>query len=228
MRAKHVLNSGIWLFLIALSSTFCGDGAHAFQSENNESQPVREVTPTIDWDEVRKRLKVRSLERDGSSPRLRLVNLKDAGNVAREEIDKVRFPVLVLNEPRALGNLKLYGQKDAYFSSTMQDETVLIRVSGARKKLVLATPPSAIKRLAVKRGDRPPLPRLGGHYLITRSMSSTDLSFSLFGAGYVVSVICDDPQNDERCSQDDYVKQLGASLGLLNRPPKPSAPPLKK
>ena len=215
----------IRVFLIGLIATFFGDDAHALQPENDQSSPVRETLPSIDWGEVRKRLEARPLKKDAFNPRLRLVSRQDAGALAREESDQVRFPVLVLNEPRALQNLKLYGQRNAYFSTTMQDEKVLIRVSGARKKLILATPPPSIKRLKVKRGQRPPLPKLGAPYVITRSMSSTDLSFSLFGAGYVVSVICDDPQKDERCSQDDYIKEIGASLGLLNRPPKPSAPP---
>ena len=217
-----------WLGAIAFSAAFYGGHVSAMISESDNPPPVREITPAIDWDDVRQRLKAQPLERDRTSPRLRLVNLDDVDAAVRQETDPVRFPVLVINQQDALQNLKLYGQENAYFSTTMKDETVLIRISGAKKKLLLKEPPQSFTRLIVKRGSRPTLPKLGAPYLITRSFSSTDLSFSLFGAGYVVSVICDDPQTDERCSKDDYIRGLGASLGLLNRPPKPTAPPLKK
>lgn len=228
MRVKNIQNLGIWFGVVVFCAALYSGNTYGLISENKDRPPVREITPPIDWEDVRQRLKARPLEKDRTSPRLRLVNVGDVDAAVRQEIDAVRFPVLVINQPDALQNLKLYGQPEAYFTTTTQDETILIRVSGAKKKLVLKEPPQSFTRLIVKRGSRPTLPKLGAAYLITRSFSSTDLSFSLFGAGYVVSVICDDPQADERCSKDDYIKELGASLSLLNRPPKPSELQFKK
>ncbi|MEO0880179.1 MAG: hypothetical protein AAFY22_10765, partial [Pseudomonadota bacterium] len=53
-------------------------------------------------------------------------------------------------------------------------------------------------------------------YIITRSEYSVDLSFSRFGAGYVLSLLCDDQDTDARCTEDDYITELASSMALLN------------
>ncbi len=206
---------------MTFSTASLGTKAHAEQTENNKRPTLQELSPEIDWEAVRNQIAARPLAKDGASPRLRLVNPALAVKAAAEEISRPQLPILVVNQPEALKNLKLYGQENAYFSATELEDGIIARVSGTKKQLRLERPPERLARLNIVRGRRPPLPKLGAPYVITRSHSSTDLSFSLFKAGYVLSVICDDPQTDERCNEDQYIKNLAAALGLINRPPSP-------
>lgn len=212
------------VFLGGLVVAGAGATADAFQAGEpptggRETRAAQSFRPATDWNDVKERLAARPAARHRSSPRLRFVDRADAPQGARREADAVTFPVLVANDAEMLGTLKFFGQPDAYLAVTTPGDGVIVRVGVAAKRLKLTRPLESARRLMVTRGGRPPLPRLGAPYVLTRSETSTDLSFSLFGAGYVVSVICDEPRRDPRCAGDDYAKFVAASLGLLNRPP---------
>ncbi|MCI5047176.1 MAG: M23 family metallopeptidase [Aquisalinus sp.] len=178
--------------------------------------PPREARPDIDWDDVQAKFEAdRQNARDGllslqEDPAERLPNL------SRRELNAVLMPVLI---PAAADvdrdSLAIIGQLDAYSATgTLTDGTAL-RISGSRKKLVLEEPPRVLEKLKQLRAEKPELPSLEAAYIITRSESSTDLSFSRFGCGYVLSLVCDDPNSDSRCAEDDYITALADSLQLL-------------
>ncbi len=140
-------------------------------------------------------------------------NLKQA---RAAEIAAVSIPVLIPNHERVRDTVQIFGQADAYTAIAEIADGVDMRMSGSRKRLVLERAPARREALQKMRAARPPLPGVDAPYVITRSDSSTDLSFSRFNVGYVLSLICDDPENDARCAEDDFITALASSLALLN------------
>ncbi|MEL7488223.1 MAG: hypothetical protein AAGJ87_13515, partial [Pseudomonadota bacterium] len=136
--------------------------------------------------------------------------------IAPPELSRVAMPVLVPQTEEILATVRVYGQPDAYTANATAADGIDIRISGARKKLVLPAGSDVRSALQRRRLSRPPLPGLGARYVVTRSESSTDLSFSRFGCGYVLSVVCDAPARDPRCTQDDYIVTLADRMALLN------------
>ncbi len=132
------------------------------------------------------------------------------------EIAAVSIPVLIPDQQRVRDTVQIFGQADAYTAIAEVADGVDMRISGSRKRLVLDRPPARQEALRKMRSARPPLPGVNAPYVITRSESSTDLSFSRFNVGYVLSVICDDPDNDARCAEDEFIAALASSLALLN------------
>jgi hypothetical protein len=124
--------------------------------------------------------------------------------------------VLVPAQQRVLETVQVIGQPDAYTAIAEVADGVDMRIAGSRKQLVLERPSGPRASLEKMRAARPPLPGIGARYVITRSVSSTDLSFSRFNVGYVLSLICDDPNRDVRCAEDDFITELASSMALLN------------
>ncbi|MEM8986997.1 MAG: hypothetical protein AAGC95_09765 [Pseudomonadota bacterium] len=192
--------------------------------------PLREDAAQIDWAQV-DRLLAEAEKRDaavrqklsrgvaGASDRLseglRSLSADRLPNIAAPELDRVRMPVLVPSSIEVLNTVQVFGQPDAYTAIATAAPGVALRISGARKKLVLERPPRPSEALKKLREERPPLPGMGSKYVITRSESSTDLSFSRFGCGYVISITCDDPDRDARCTEDAFITSLASSMALL-------------
>lgn len=178
----------------------------------------------IDWAGVRSDLAL-SARRDQSGAAagrtfaaapsgVRAAPLERFKNVRAAEAAVPRLPVLVPADAALLGDWSVYGQKDAY-SATASGDAIAYRISGARKKLIIADAAAARLKARSAAGQRPTLPGVGAPYVVSRSESSTDLSFSKFGAGYVLSLMCDDPA-DARCAEDGYAITLASNLALLN------------
>ncbi|HBS30980.1 MAG TPA: hypothetical protein DEA40_04455, partial [Parvularcula sp.] len=75
---------------------------------------------------------------------------------------------------------------------------------------------AARAKFSAMRRQAKTLASVDAQYLITRSDSATDLSFAKFGAGYVLSLMCDAPDTDLRCTGDDFIVALASNLILLN------------
>jgi hypothetical protein len=152
---------------------------------------------------------------DGGQAGLRTLDGTRLPRLAPAEVDRVNIPVLAPATSEIAASIRLVGQDGAYTAVATAADGVALRISGARKKIVLparATPRERLKRM---RAQRSALPSIDATYLITRSENSTDLSFSKFGVGYVLSVICDEP-DDARCLEDDYITALAKQMVLLN------------
>ena len=190
--------------------------------------PRRSDRAEVDWEAVRALL-AETRRRDlafqqrvsaASAPPpprgLRALAPEQTPRIDRPEVLAVSMPVLAPQTPTVLASLEVYGQTDAYTATAAAADGVDLRISGARKKLVLPTRSDFRTALERRRASRPPLPGLGAQYVITRSESSTDLSFSRFGCGYVLSLICDAPDSDARCAEDAYIIELADRMALLN------------
>lgn len=131
------------------------------------------------------------------------------------EVNVTRLPLLVPEGERIRQTLKIYSQGDTYSAVAEVEDGVSMRMSGARKKIVVGDEKSAQARIKAMRADQEMLASVDAPYLIARSDSSTDLSFSKFGAGYVLSIMCDDPA-DPRCAEDAFIINLASNFSLLN------------
>lgn len=136
--------------------------------------------------------------------------------VVVKEVNITNLPVLAPDNARIQQTLKVYSQGDSYSATAEVADGVSMRMSGARKKIVVGDAKSVRSKMAQMASEARVLPGLEVPYMISRSDSSTDLSFSKFGAGYVLALMCDDPEGDVRCSGDDFIVGLASNLIVLN------------
>jgi len=148
-------------------------------------------------------------------PGIRAATAENFKNVAAREVNVTRLPVLAPEGARVAQTLKVYSLGDSYSATAEVENGVFMRMSGARKKIVVGDLKSARARIASMREDRKTLASVNSPYLVTRSESSTDLTFSKFGAGYVLSIMCDDPA-DTRCAEDAFIEKLASNMLLMN------------
>ena len=135
--------------------------------------------------------------------------------VVTREVNVTHLPVLAPEGSRIAQTLKVYSLGSSYSATAEVEKGVAMRMSGARKKLVIGDLRSARTRIAAMSKESRTLGSVDAPYLVTRSESSTDLTFAKFGAGYVLSIMCDDPA-DARCAEDDFIVKLASNLLLLN------------
>lgn len=180
----------------------------------------------INWIEMKTQLAI-SARRDISSqqattrvvarpPGMRATSADRFKTVRAVEINRAQVPVLVPEGEGVAATLKVYAQGDSYSATAEVAEGVAMRMSGAKRKLVLGDAKAAREKFAAMRRQQQTLASVSAPYLITRSDSATDLSFAKFGAGYVLSVTCDEPETDARCLDDDFIVGLASNLMLLN------------
>ncbi len=193
--------------------------------------PAQEVIESrINWTEMKTQAAI-SARRDNAArqsttaavvrpPGLRAAAADRFKGVRAVEVNRAQVPVLVpeggANAGRVGETLKIYAQGDSYSAISEVDAGVSMRISGTRKKLLLADGGAARAKISAMRAQRRSLASVDAPYLITRSDSATDLSFAKFGAGYVLSVMCDDPDTDARCLEDKFIVALASNLMLLN------------
>lgn len=189
--------------------------------------PAREVVEgDVNWTEMKTQLAI-SARRDISSqqsttrvaarpPGMRAASADNFKSVQAVEVNRAQVPVLVPEGGEIAATLKVYAQGDSYSATARVADGLAMRMSGARKKLVLGDAKAARAKFTAMRRQEKALASVDAQYLITRSDSATDLSFSKFGAGYVLSLMCDEPDTDARCLGDDFITALASNLLLLN------------
>ncbi len=189
--------------------------------------PASEVVEgDVNWTEMKTQLAIsarrdvaaqQTVTRAASRPAgLRAVAADRFKSVRAVEVNKAQVPLLVPEGGGVSATLKIYAQGDSYSATAEVADGVSMRMSGAKKKLVLGDARAARTKFATMRAERRTLASVDSPYLITRSESATDLSFAKFGAGYVLSLMCDDPDTDARCLEDDFIVGLASNLMLLN------------
>lgn len=189
-------------------------------------QPAQAVDDgEINWTQMRTALAV-SARRDSAAnqvvtatvarpPGMRAAAAENFKNVVVREVNVTRLPVLAPEGARIAQTIKVYSLGDSYSATAEVENGVSMRMSGARKRIVVGDLKSARTRIAAMRAESKSLASLDTPYLIARSESSTDLSFAKFGAGYVLAIMCDDPA-DARCAEDDFIVKLASNIFLLN------------
>ena len=185
----------------------------------------RVVRSRINWAEAKEIIEA-TRQRDARSqattaaviqrgPGVRAMSPRQLKNVRPPEVDRVLMPVLIPSAPGIAETVQVFGQPNAYSAIARITDGPSLRISGSRNKVVVGDLRSARERITAMRKREAMLPGMDTPYLISRSDSSTDISFSKFGCGYVLSLMCDDP-DDPRCAEDDYIVDLASNLVLLN------------
>lgn len=188
--------------------------------------PARQIEESrINWTELRTVLAISARRDTGANQTTAAVIRRPPGmrsapperfqNVTPREVNTTRLPVLAPEGPRIAQTLKVYSLGSSYSATAEVEDGVAMRMSGARKKIVVGDARSARIRIETMRKEQRTLGSVDAAYLISRSDSSTDLSFAKFGAGYVLSIMCDDPA-DARCAEDAYIVKLASNLLVLN------------
>lgn len=229
--------SAVSVFALAQSmDPQAGDRLQAAQKERALTRPRAGAPPVgqasqdladgeINWTEMRTQLALTQRREIASQQGVRTVSIRPPGmraaaagnfrNVVVREVNLARLPVLAPEGGRIAQTLKVYSQGDSYSATAEVEDGVAMRMSGARKKIVVGDVKSARTRIAAMRQERKSLASLETPYLVTRSENSTDLTFAKFGAGYVLSIMCDDSA-DARCAGDAFIESLASNIILMN------------
>lgn len=149
------------------------------------------------------------------SPGLRTLDPENLPRVAQAEVDRVLIPVLLPAHPDVRDKIRVYGQQNAYTATAQIDAEANLSISGTCHRVIGGDPDIVAfrKRLA----ENPPrLPGTNAEYHISRNDFGVDISFAKFGCGYVMTIECGNPAEDERCAQDDYIVGLADSMILAN------------
>lgn len=144
------------------------------------------VSP-IDWDAAKLEAQSPSSERLSA-----LVKLSEADQ------DRIGLPVLLPNREDLAGKT-LVAPLDDLYTATFKEGAATVSITGS--KLISGTPSLP---LGAPRGDR-----------ISRTDTGLDLSFSRFGAAYLISIECPNPDRDPQCASDDYATALKNSLAVV-------------
>ena len=125
--------------------------------------------------------------------------LKVAELPKRPTLQQVELPVLAPALPGVHWSAVSHAN---WYSLTGQMKGATLMVHGTR--LFHQPPP----------GAKMPAPRPTGpaHYHLSRTHGIVDISFRAFGAAYTLSIECDAPLDDPRCTEDDFARAAMASV----------------
>ncbi|MFM9864856.1 MAG: hypothetical protein ACKVRO_14740 [Micropepsaceae bacterium] len=162
--------------------------------------PPRQLMP-IDWEELRDAVKNQRLQRT------RTMKMSIAANAPRPSL-----PMLLPLEPTMLAAaINVFPRPDSYAAS-MRLGDVTIEVHGDRRAAVFAKD-DPIMRLAQGKlrsmvaGSQVPV-------VIDKTEGGFDITFSRFGAAYLIAIECRQPETDERCTKPAFVQKLAERMAL--------------
>lgn len=161
----------------------------------------RTVIRPVDWEALEASLD------DGGL--FRVASLRSSG---AQKFDDCRMPILLPTLDNLHITAAVYPQSHFY--------TAFINQEGYTNEIV----GTRIAREFASRGSmaRAMVGALGGdddNVIITRTEYGLDLSLSRFGVAYSVSILCEKPDEDEHCTDEDYVRKLVKSLAYVGGQP---------
>ncbi len=202
-------------------------------SEQGRSREARALPRQPDWAEVRADLQrtanedaqrqtpqqelssVRLQPTTAPPPGLRALAADRLASAEREEVGRVLIPTLLPAHPAVRDKLKVYGMENIYTATADIDGNASLSITGTCNRVIGGDPDVVEfrKRLAEKPRR---LGGVGAAYHISRNDYGVDLSFSKFGCGYVMTIECGNPADDQRCADDTYITALAGSMILAN------------
>jgi hypothetical protein len=122
--------------------------------------------------------------------------------ITADQMRSVEFPVLLPPELMLAGRTAFYPDQYRY-AATIEMQGAQLEVLGTREGFVLP------------RGA----PAVGGRVLgateilrVETSEAGIDLSLTACGAAYSISILCDDPAGDVRCTDENAVRYIAGTL----------------
>lgn len=187
---------------IVLAAALAATVAFAQPSPTATPGAARKLMP-IDWNEVREAVRGQ-----------RLVRTKIRQLTVAPDAAQPSLPMLLPVEQRiAAAVVNVFPQADSYAAS-MRMGDVTVEVHGDRRAAVLqADDPMlrSIKSTLTARIAGADVP-----FSLDKSEGGFDLTFGRFGAAYLVSIECRNPE-EERCVKPDFVRALAESMGLFGK-----------
>lgn len=163
----------------------------------------RKLMP-INWQEVQSSLRDKRLQR------AQIRQMSIAAGAPQPSLPML----LPFDAQIAATAVNLFPQAHSYAAS-MRMSDVTVEVHGERRALVLNENDPLMRIVQSKN-----VARLAGAdvpYALDRTEGGYDLTFSRFGAAYLVSTECRNPETDERCTKPDYILGLGEKMGLVGK-----------
>ncbi len=193
----------IWIGTAALAATAAAFLAIAQPKPTDKALPAppsRQLMP-IDWDEVRDAVKNQRLLQ---AQRIKMAIAPNA--------PKPSLPMLLPLEPTLLTtSAHVFPRPDSYAASVPLGE-ITVEVHGERRATVL---PKGDPLMAFAQGKLRNM--VAGREVpvsIDKTEGGFDITFSRFGAAYLVSIECRNPETDERCTKPDFVRTLAERMAL--------------
>jgi hypothetical protein len=159
----------------------------------------------IDWAEVQASVRAQRL------PRASIKQLTIAAGAPQPSL-----PMLLPfdQEIATKAAVHVFPQAHSYAASMRMAE-VTVEVHGDRRALKLREGDPLLRVVQSKN-----VARLAGAdvpYALDKTEGGFDLTFSRFGAAYLVSIECFNPEKDQRCLKPDYIRSLGEKMGLVGK-----------
>ena len=166
--------------------------------------PDRQLMP-IDWAEVREAVQSKRLQRAA----IRQMSIA-------ADAPQPSLPMLLPFDEQiaAKAAVSVFPRQDSYAAS-MRMEKVAVEVHGERRALVLPANDPMLRAAQSKT-----VARFAGAdvpFSLDKTEAGFDLTFGRFGAGYLVSIECFNPEKDERCLKPDFIKSLGEKMSLVGK-----------
>ncbi|WP_440957871.1 hypothetical protein ACFELO_11325 [Oceanicaulis sp. LC35] len=175
--------------------------------QQTQPQPDAPVAVEVDWQAVRRDV----LQRQRASfTAVRAVPRPVVpGNVTAEEGVATEVPILTPTQDalgfEALANARLFPRGD-FYTLVIEAEGMLIEVFGTR--LAHAVPPDPLSARHLRgTGEE--------GYRSTPTAYGREITFHRYNAAYSITLECDAPETDTRCSAPAYGDGLYASLQLM-------------
>lgn len=163
----------------------------------------RKLMP-IDWSGVREALRTKRLER------AQIRQMSIAPNAVQPSL-----PMLLPIEERIVAAaVSVFPQQDSYAAS-MRMGDVTVEVHGERRAMVLKPSDPMMRIFNAKNTAR--LAGADVPFALDKTEGGFDLTFSRFGAAYLVSIECRDAEHDERCLKPDFIRALAEKMGLFGQ-----------
>jgi hypothetical protein len=163
----------------------------------------RKLMP-INWGEVREALKAQRL------PRAQIRQMTLAPNAPQPSL-----PMLLPVQPSlAAAAVNLFPQADSY-SASMRMGDITVEVHGDRRATVLKEGDPMMRLINAKQKQL--LAGAGVPFTVDKTEGGFDLTFSRFGAAYLISIECRNAETDERCTKPDFIRALAESMGLFGK-----------
>jgi hypothetical protein len=166
------------------------------------SAAERKLMP-IDWNEVREALRSQRLVR------AKFRQMSVAANAAQPSL-----PMLLPIEQRiAAASVSVFPQPDSYAAS-MRMGDVTVEVHGERRAVTLEANDPMMRLIKAK--DTARLAGANVPFALDKTEGGFDLTFGRFGAAYLVSIECRNPEED-RCVKPDFIRALAENMGLFGK-----------
>ncbi|MEQ8178157.1 MAG: hypothetical protein RIC52_12085 [Amphiplicatus sp.] len=181
---------------------------------------VREtIRETRERDQLFERQQQSSTVARAPSPRpegLRALTPRQLGRVDAREVAQTRVPLLAPVTADTVPTLRVAARENAFTALADLPGGASIELLGTRLRVVGGGADVVKMRQAQRRRFQARLAGLDAPYVISRHEEGVDLSFSKFGASYLVTIYCPKPDTDERCTKDDFVLSIVQNLAILN------------